>query len=44
MNQTQIMLIQTSTLILIEKIKFFCESHDKRKDNNFVQNNHRRFN
>ena len=44
MNQTWIMSIQTSTSILNEKIKFFCESHDKRKDSNFVQNNHPRFN
>ena len=44
MNQTRIMLIQTSTSTLNEKIKLFCESHDKRKDNNLMQNNHRRFN
>ena len=30
-NQIQIMLIQTSILILNEKIKFFCESYDKKK-------------
>ena len=35
---------QTSTLTSNEKIKFFCESHDRRKDNNSVQNNHRRSN
>ena len=44
MNQTQIMSVQTSTSILNKKIKFFCESHDKKRDNNFMQNNHRRFN
>ena len=37
------MLTQILILILNEKIKFFCESHDRRKNNNFVQNNHRRF-
>ena len=38
------MLIQTLISILNEKIKFFCENHDRKEDNNFVQNNHRRFN
>ena len=31
MNQIRIMSIQTLILILNEKIKFFCESHDKKK-------------
>ena len=35
---------QTSISISNKKIKFFCKSHDRRKDNNLVQNNHRRFN
>ena len=43
MNQTRIMSIQTSISISNEKIKFFCESYDKKKNNNSVQNNHRRF-
>ena len=43
MNQIQIMSIQASTSILNKKLKFFCESYDRRKNNNFVQNNHRRF-
>ena len=34
------MSIQILILILNKKIKFFCESHDRRKDNNFMQNNH----
>ena len=41
-NQTRIISAQTSTSISNEKTKFFCESHDRRKDSNFVQNNHRR--
>ena len=44
MNQTRIMSTQTLILISNKKIKFFCESHDRRKNNNFVQNNHRQFN
>ena len=44
MNQIRIMSIQTSISTLNEKIKFFCESHDRKRNNNFVQNNHRRFN
>ena len=42
--QTRIMSIQASISISNKKINFFCESHDKRKDSNSVQNNHRRFN
>ena len=38
------MLIQTSISTLNKKIKFSCENHDKKEDNNFVQNNHRRLN
>ena len=38
------MSIQTSISTLNEKIKFFCESYEQKKDNNFVQNNHQRFN
>ena len=44
MNQTRITLIQTSISISSEKIKFFCESHNRKEDNNFMQNNHRRSN
>ena len=38
------MLTQTSISISNEKTKFFCENHNRRKDSNFVQNNHRRLN
>ena len=44
MNQIRIMSTQASTSISNKKINFFCESHDRREDNNFVQNSHRRFN
>ena len=43
-SQIRIMSVQTSISISNKKINFFCESHDRRKDNNFVQNSHRRFN
>ena len=44
MNQIRIMSVQTSTSTLNEKTNFFCESHDRKKDNNSVQNSHRWFN
>ena len=44
MNQIRIMSTQTLISISNKKIKFFCESHDRKRDSNFVQNNHRRFN
>ena len=44
MNQIRIMSVQTSISILNEKIKFFCENYDRKKNNNLVQNNHRQFN